>query len=209
MKPIETSLTLDQRLQASLTAIPDHDYAHIAVLCHPHPLFEGTMNNKVVTTLGRTFRDLGAAVLRFNFRGVEESLGDYDEGRGEVDDALAAVAFMQSRYPNAKLWLGGFSFGGYVALKASLSSEPAGLVLVAPAASRFPMADVQSTVPTWVAFNRDDDTVEPASMQAWVNSQHQPPSTYLCNEGGHYYHGALGPLKRELTGWLGPRLNES
>lgn len=164
------------------------------------------MNNKVVTTLGRTFRDLGAAVLRFNFRGVGESQGTYDEGRGEVDDALLAVAEMRTRYPSATLWLAGFSFGGYVALQASLQAASAGLVLVAPAASRFPMANIQSPVPTWVAFNQDDDTVEPAAMQAWVEIQNQPPSVYVCPEGGHFYHGALGPLKRALSDWLEPRL---
>jgi alpha/beta superfamily hydrolase len=102
------------RLEALLdrpTALPKA----VAVLCHPHPLYEGTMHNKVVATLARTFVRLGAAAVRFNFRGVGESSGSFDEGHGEAHDALAVVAWSRARWPDAPLALGGFSFGGAVA----------------------------------------------------------------------------------------------
>ena len=110
------------------------------VVCHPHPLHGGTMQNKVVTTLARCAEELGMPSLRFNFRGVGASAGAFDEGRGETDDALAAVATARQRWPDAALWLAGFSFGGYVALRASTTrgvGEVSRLVTIAPAFTRY------------------------------------------------------------------------
>ena len=91
-----------------------------AVVCHPHPLFGGTLTNKVVHTLARTFNDAGMPSLRFNFRGVGASAGTHDGGEGEVQDALAAVRYCRTQWPQAAVWLAGFSFGAAVAVKASL-----------------------------------------------------------------------------------------
>lgn len=204
-RPQEIPLRIDH-LEAVLTAVavdqPDPAVSDVALVCHPHPLHEGSMNNKVVTTLVRMARDLGLPALRFNFRGVGASGLAWDEGRGEVDDAELAAAELRRRYPNARLWLMGFSFGGFVAAKLSERQSVAGLVLIAPAASRFDMTAVQSQVPTLVAFNRDDDVVTPVSMQAWVDAQHTPPSCVIEEVGGHFYHGRLGPLKRAVQAWL-------
>ncbi len=206
-RPQEHPLRIEH-LEAVLTAFPvpvdgpDASIADVAVVCHPHPLHEGTMNNKVVTTLVRMARDLGMPALRFNFRGVGESGLGWDDGRGEIEDAQLAIAEMRRRYPGARVWLMGFSFGSYVAAQASLRETLAGLVLIAPATSRFDMASVQVAVPTFVAFNRDDDTVEPTSMQAWVDAQTYPLTCAIENEGGHFYHGRLGPLKRAVQAWI-------
>lgn len=204
-RPSEIPLTIEY-LQASLTAHEDPEIdpaiEDVALVCHPHPLHQGTMNNKVVTTLARAARDLGMPVLRFNFRGVGESGLQWDRGVGEIDDALLAAKELQRRYPNAQVWLMGFSFGGYVAANAALRLKVAGLVLIAPATSRFDMDRVQVAVPTLVAFNRDDDTVEPESMQAWVDRQARPLTHYIQEQGGHFYHGQLGGLKRQVQpGW--------
>src|SRR5579864_2855767 len=102
------------------------------VVCHPHPLHGGALDNKVVWTVSRAFQQLGAPTLRFNFRGVGASEGTYDEGRGETNDALAVIAYGRQRFPGAALWLGGFSFGGVVAVRAAEQAQPARLVLVAP-----------------------------------------------------------------------------
>lgn len=201
-RPQEIPLQLDGRLEASLTAVPDQHYEQVAVVCHPHPLHDGTMNNKVVTTLARTYRDRGVAVLRFNFRGVGASQGQWDDGVGEIDDCAAAVAMMLERYPGATIHLAGFSFGGYIAVQAALKHEVASLALVAPAASRFPLQGLQPSMPTWVAFNRDDDTVTPESMQSWVDSLNTQPALVVNETGGHFYHGQLGPLKRSFDTWL-------
>ena len=111
--------------------IPEAPVA-VAVIAHPHPLYGGTMDNKVVTTLERAFRELGAATFRFNFRGVGRTAGMHDEGRGEADDMLRVVEHARSSVPDLPLWLAGFSFGGAVATRASLRVDFAMLVLVAP-----------------------------------------------------------------------------
>ena len=116
-------------------AIPDAPVA-VAVIAHPHPLHGGTMDNKVVTTVARAFRDAGAATFRFNFRGVGASEGRHDEGRGETDDLLEVAAHAARAVGELPLWLAGFSFGGGVALRASGLVEFAHLVLVAPAFRR-------------------------------------------------------------------------
>ena len=206
-RPIDTALMIDGRLEAILTAAPEQAASDILLVCHPHPLHQGTMHNKVVTTLARVARDLGMPVLRFNFRGVMSSHGVWDEGRGEIDDALAALEWMQKQYPTARIHLAGFSFGAYVAAHAASRSDVAGLMLVAPATSRFDMASVQVQVPTFVAFNSDDDTVEPESMSQWLSAQPDSLVTsYLQPEGGHFYHGQLTALKRAAQDWLKERI---
>jgi alpha/beta superfamily hydrolase len=116
-------------------SIPAHPVA-VAVVAHPHPLFGGTMDNKVVTTVAKAFADAGAATFRFNFRGVGESEGRHDEGRGETDDLLEVAAHAARAAGELPLWLAGFSFGGGVALRASGRAEFERLVLVAPAFRR-------------------------------------------------------------------------
>lgn len=204
-RPSELPLRIGH-LQAVLTAMPDPEInqsvQHVAVVCHPHPLHQGTMNNKVVTTLARLARDLGLPVMRFNFRGVGESGLAWDYGRGEIEDAALAVNEMRRRYPNARVWLMGFSFGGFVAAQLSMRADLAGLVLIAPATSRFDMGSVAVNVPTFVAFNRDDDTVDPDSMQEWVDAQSNPLALDIQDSGGHFFHGQLGRLKRSVQHWL-------
>ena len=107
------------------------------VIAHPHPLFGGTMHNKVAYTLARAFVQLGYAALRFNFRGIENSEGEYDKGVGELDDALAAISWMRARDPGARLWLAGFSFGAAIAVDAAVDTAVDGLVSVAPAITRY------------------------------------------------------------------------
>ncbi|MDE1929099.1 MAG: alpha/beta fold hydrolase, partial [Burkholderiales bacterium] len=129
-------------LECALDLPPQDAARGIALLCHPHPLHGGTMDNKVVQTLGRACVQLGYRCLRFNFRGIGRSEGTWDEGRGEVDDALAALAAF--RQPGEPLVLGGFSFGGYVASQAARRLPEAAraerLILVGPAVRNFTVA---------------------------------------------------------------------
>ena len=120
----------------TLVESPDNP-AGIAVICHPHPLYHGTMKNKVVHTLARVFIDVGYVAVRFNFRGVGNSDGEYAEAIGETDDLLAVVKWARERWPVKPLWMAGFSFGAFVALTASTRDEPAGLVTVAVPVQRF------------------------------------------------------------------------
>src|SRR3981081_1702866 len=118
------------------SALPDAPLA-IAVIAHPHPLFGGTMDNKVVTTLTRAFVESGAATFRLNFRGVGATEGAHDEGRGEADDMQRVVEHAMKRFAALPLWIAGFSFGGAVAVRVSGRVDFAQLVLVAPGFRRF------------------------------------------------------------------------
>jgi alpha/beta superfamily hydrolase len=169
----------------------------VAVLCHPHPLHGGTMDNKVVMTLARSFVQQGWRSVRFNFRGVGGSAGHWDEGRGEIDDALAVIAAV--RAPGQALVLGGFSFGGYVATQAAArlaASEPAPrLVLVAPAAGNFTLAPVPAN--TLVIHGELDDVVPLAAVLDWARPQSLPLT--LVPGAGHFFHGQLTLLKQIVT----------
>ncbi|MCC7098749.1 MAG: alpha/beta fold hydrolase [Rubrivivax sp.] len=168
----------------------------VAVLCHPHPLHGGALQNKVVQTLARAFVQLGWRAVRFNFRGVGGSQGAWDEGRGEVDDALAVIA--AHREAALPLAIGGFSFGGYVATQAQ-ARLPEGqkalrLVLIAPAARNFPLAPVpQDTI---VIHGEADDVVPLEAVLDWARPQVLP--VVVVPTAGHFFHGQL-PLLRQLV----------
>ncbi len=180
----------------SILQVPEIQIEKIAVVCHPHPLYHGTMNNKVVHTLARTFQRMGAACLRFNFRGVGASGGSYDEGRGETQDALAAVAFMRGRFPSAKLWMAGFSFGGAVALQAARLASADLLVTVAPALHK--LAAEKATIPDcpWLLIHGDQDTtVSCRGNLEWVSQLDHPPEVYVASGVDHFFHGKLNLLR--------------
>ncbi len=170
-----------------------------AVIAHPHPLFGGTMNNKVVQTLARAFVQCGWASVRFNFRGVGASAGVHDEGRGELDDLLAVV---DSLAPEGRLCLAGFSFGAFVTshaverLHAQRTLEK--VVLVGTAASRFHVASVPEELHqlTLVIHGEQDDTVPLSSVMDWARPQTLP--VLVVPAGGHFFHGQL-PLLRDLV----------
>ena len=170
----------------------------VAVLCHPHPLHGGTMDNKVVQTLARSFVQLGYRVVRLNFRGIGGSEGAWDEGRGEIDDALAVVdAF---REPQQPLVLGGFSFGAYVASQAAArlpqESQAERLVLIAPAARNFEVANVPAD--TLVVHGEADDVVPLAAVFDWARPQALPIT--VLPGAGHFFHGQLAVLKQIVLG---------
>jgi alpha/beta superfamily hydrolase len=179
--------------------------AAYAVVCHPHPLFGGTLTNKVVHTLARAFTEVGMPSLRFNFRGVGRSAGSYDEGRGEVQDVLAAVRYGRERWPQARLWLAGFSFGAAVAVQASSVAQPAGLVAVAPAVDRLDVAAVMPASPWLVLLGDADDVVSPQRMLQWAQGLRPAPVTQVLAGAGHYFHGRLPELRERVTAFLNQR----
>lgn len=166
----------------------------LAVVCHPHPQHGGTMDNKVVMTLARAFVALGYTSLRFNFRGVGASQGEWDEGRGEVDDTLAVV--QAQRNAGQPLLLAGFSFGGHIASQAALRLAPEAaaerLVLVAPAATRFALATVPAD--TLVVHGEVDDVVPLSAVFDWARPQALPVT--VLPGAGHFFHGQLPVLKQ-------------
>ena len=171
----------------------------VAVICHPHPLFGGTMDNKVVQTLARACVQTGFTAVRFNFRGVGQSVGSYDEGRGELQDQLAIV---QALAPVGPLVLAGFSFGAFVTSHAASQLQPERdierLVLVGTAASRFTVAPipVELHARTLVVHGEVDDTVPLADVMNWARPQHLPVTVIPGVE--HFFHGQL-PLLRGVV----------
>jgi uncharacterized protein len=171
----------------------------VAVICHPHPQHGGTMDNKVVQTLARAFVQLGHTSVRFNFRGTGGSAGSWDEGRGEIDDALAVIT--AHRVAGLPLLLAGFSFGGYVASQAATRlAEPATrLALVGPAVVNFNMAPVPAD--TLVVHGELDDVVPLPAVFDWARPQ-QLPVTVLPG-AGHFFHGQLPVLKQIVLAAFG------
>lgn len=171
----------------------------VAVIAHPHPLFGGTLDNKVVQTLARAFVQCGWRAVRFNFRGVGASAGVYDEGRGELQDVLAVVA---DQAPAGPLALAGFSFGAFVTSHAIAQIAPQRpiekLVLVGTAASRFEVAALAPELHerTLVVHGEVDDTVPLASVLDWARPQKLPVTVIPGVE--HFFHGQL-PLLRSLV----------
>ena len=180
------------------------------VVCHPHPLFQGTMYNKVVTTVSRAFRELGVEAVRFNFRGVGYSEGDYGEGVGEVEDLLAVVRWLRQEKPNQKIILAGFSFGGSVAFKGASQIEGVeSLLTVAPAVTRFPMdKHPEPTMPWYVIHADDDEVVEPKAVFEWLTTEVKCQYTLTKMTGcGHFFHGKLPELRQAIEYYFQPRLN--
>jgi len=171
---------------------PDEAPLGIAVVAHPLPIMGGTMDNKVVTTLAKAFLELGYATLRFNFRGVGESAGSYDDGDGETLDAIAAANFMRSEFPGLPLLLAGFSFGGYVQALAADMIHPQQLVLIAPAVGRFEMPDVP--VDTLLIHGDMDEVVELHELLEWARPQQLP--VIVLTGAEHFFHGRLMQLKK-------------
>lgn len=166
----------------------------VAVICHPHPQHGGTMDNKVAQMLARTFVQLGYRAVRFNFRGTGASEGTWDEGRGEIDDALAVIA--DQRDPALPLALAGFSFGAYVTSQAAKRLADTGvpaerLVLVGPATQNFEVATVPPD--TIVVHGEADDVVPLTATLDWARPQHLP--VIVMPGVGHFFHGQLTLLK--------------
>ncbi|MCL2160911.1 MAG: alpha/beta hydrolase [Betaproteobacteria bacterium] len=187
----------------------------IALVCHPHPLFGGTNHNKVVTTLTRSFRELGFVALRPNFRGVGKSEGQHDHGVGETDDMLAVLDWARARWGESlPLVLGGFSFGAYVQtrltgrLAAAGAQPPRHLVLVGMAAGmtegvgggssrRYETPAIPGHIPTLIIHGETDDTVSLSNVLDWARPQRLP--VIVVPGADHFFHGRLG-LIRELVG---------
>lgn len=176
--------------------VPGPAVRGVALVCHPHPLQGGTLDNKVVQTLARTFFGLGYVAVRFNFRGVGQSAGTFDEGNGETDDALAVLADTRARFGDSlPVALAGFSFGSYVQTRVAERVTPERLVLVAPAVKRFAVGGV---APESIVIHGDEDDVVPlADVLAWARPQQLPIVVFPgC---GHFFHGRLPQLSRIVT----------
>lgn len=183
-----------------LVHVPDDIPCAIAVVAHPLPTMGGTMENKVAVMLAKTFAELGCVALRFNFRGVGASEGEFTGGDGETEDLIAVARYAQEQFgEELPLVLSGFSFGGYVAARAAQHLQPQHLILAAPAVGRFAASTVLSTgmpaVPpdTLVIHGEHDDVVPLADALNWARPQHLP--IVVLPQAEHYFHGRLTQLR--------------
>jgi hypothetical protein len=177
---------------------PEGSYA---VICHPHPLFGGTMDNKVVSTLAKAMRDVGIPSLRFNFRGVGKSAGAYDEGRGETQDADAVASWGALRWPGRQLILAGFSFGAYVALRLASRRPTSRLISIAPPVARFDFSGMPIPACPWLIVQGDaDEVVDPRAVLDWVGSLNAEPQLIVMPGVGHFFHGRLNELRDAVVG---------
>ncbi|HUP30794.1 MAG TPA: alpha/beta family hydrolase [Usitatibacter sp.] len=195
---------------------PRADARGIAVIAHPHPLFGGTMDNKVVTTLAKAFFDAGIAAYRFNFRGVGGTEGVHDEGRGEADDLLRVVQHARSEAAELPLYLAGFSFGGAVAVRASERADFKQLILVAPGFRRISAHGMgtapdpadpdlgspgrHTTANTLVLHGDLDETVPLSDSLAWATPREVP--VVVVPGGEHFFHRKLHVLREAVARWV-------
>jgi len=179
---------------------PGEERRGIALIAHPHPLMGGTKDNKVVTTLARTFYTLGYAALRPNFRGVGNTSGTHDEGRGETDDLVAVAAYARHRFGDVPLVLAGFSFGGFVQTRVIRRLQLGQLVLVAPPVSRFETGAVPAG--TLVIHGELDDVVPLKAVLDWARPQDLP--VVVVPGGEHFFHGRLRLLQQIVMQYCRP-----
>jgi alpha/beta superfamily hydrolase len=173
------------------------------VVCHPHPLYGGTMQNKVVHTVARAMQERGAPTVRFNFRGVGGSAGQYDAGRGELEDALAVCAWARANWGCEALWLAGFSFGAAVALEAAAVVRPAALVTVAPPVGRIIVSAVARPPCPWLVVQGDrDELIDVETVRRWAGEFEIPPRLVELPGAEHFFHGRLGELRAVVLAFL-------
>jgi alpha/beta superfamily hydrolase len=192
------------RLEAILDLPGDAPAHGRAVVCHPHPQHGGTMHNKVAHTLARAFVLCGFVTLRFNFRGTEDSEGEYDEGVGELDDALAAVDWFHEQPHTGPLWLGGFSFGAAIAIRAAVATSVDGLVSIAPAVYRFANGlESQPQCPWLIVQGDEDELVDVDETVEWVNGLDPGPEFIVMPGAEHFFHGRLVELRTAIVEFVG------
>lgn len=187
-------------LEVIVTPCSECKHNTVAILCHPHPLHGGTMNNKVVMTLARTFRELKMPTVRFNFRGVGKSEGSFAEGIGEVEDLLSVVTWVQKVCPGSEIVLGGFSFGAYIAACVATQISVSQLVTIAPQVSRFIQAQLPPITCPWVLVQGEqDEIVDPNEVYAWIETLEIKPVLIRLPDAGHFFHGKLLELREKLV----------
>jgi uncharacterized protein len=183
-------------IEALIETPADTEPRAFGVICHPHPLYGGALENKVVHTLARSFQELGAASVRFNFRGVGKSAGRFAEGLGETADTLAVIEAGRVRWPAMPLWLAGFSFGGAIAVRAAAAAEARLLITVAPAVTLINLSDIKVPDCPWlIVQGTEDELVDAKKVADWAASLAPAPRVALLPGVGHFFHGRL----RELT----------
>lgn len=200
----------DGAIEAMIERPPGARADIIAICCHPHPLYGGTMQNKVVHTLARCAQDQRVTSLRFNFRGVGGSAGVYDNGIGETDDAVAIVDWCRRELGVKRFCALGFSFGSFVAFRLAALRDAELLVTVAPPVQRFDFATLEVPRCPWLVAQGDrDDLVNHESVLEWTRKLHPAPDVKILEGAEHFFHGRLTVLRALVGDWLATQLAEN
>jgi uncharacterized protein len=180
--------------------LPDQpDNSMFGIVCHPNPLQEGTMHNKVVTTVARAFNALNIPCIRFNYRGVGKSAGSFGNIAGEVDDAVAVAKWVQDQWPDTKFCLAGFSFGAYIAASLASIVPTVFLLSIAPAVDRIPYADLAHVACPWLVIQgENDEVVGPEAVYTWFAALNANKTLVKFAETGHFFHGKLLDLQQQI-----------
>ena len=174
----------------------------LGIMCHPDPRQGGAMNNKVVTTVVRAFNELGLATVRFNFRGIGKSAGEYGQTHGELADLNAVINWARLLLPSAPLWLAGFSFGSYISALAAQEVKPRALISIAPPVNHYDFKQFNDIACPWLVIQGDQDEVVPYSeVQAWANQPPSPLKLITMAGATHFFHGRLIELREYIEQW--------
>lgn len=196
------------RIEAILKE-PKVPVSRVAIVCHPHPLFGGTMHNKVVFHLARAFEHLGFATLRFNFRGVGRSAGEHGYGREEQNDLRAAMEFVRATHPQAEQWLAGFSFGSEVMLRTGCGCRG----IAAMAAAGLPLSAYQFREatecgkPILFVQGSEDNFGPPADLARFYDGLSEPKRLVVIPGTGHFFEGRLTELQEAVADFVQWTLN--
>ncbi len=191
------------RIEAILKE-PHGAVTRAAIVCHPHPLFGGTMHNKVVFRIAKAFHQSGFAALRFNFRGTGRSEGSHDEGRGEQDDLRAAISFIEQKYPGAELWLAGFSFGSAVMLRVACAQEQVrALVAAGVPISKYDFGHIVTCAkPKLFVQGALDEFGSAADIERLFEMLPEPKRLKIIKEADHFFEGHLDELEQAVKEFI-------
>ncbi len=184
----------------------EFDRKTLGIICHPHPLFGGTMTNKVTHMIEKAFKEMGLHTIRFNFRGVGDSQGEFDNGIGETDDLISVYHWAKEIFPDYDLWLAGFSFGSYTALRACPTIKPQQFLTVAPPVERYDFTELTTPDCPWLVIQgEEDDVVTPKAVYDYVNSL-DPRPQLVTFKAGHFFHRRLIDLRGAIINGISRQL---
>ena len=191
------------RIEAILKE-PAGEVTRAAIVCHPHPLFGGTMHNKVVFRIAKAFEQSGFAALRFNFRGTGRSEGQHDEGRGEQDDLRAAISFIEQKYPGAELWIAGFSFGSAVMLRVACEHERVlALVAAGVPVSKYDFEHIVPCAKPKLFVQGELDEFGPATdIERLFAKLMEPKRLKIIRGADHFFEGQLEELSQAVKDFI-------
>lgn len=189
-RQVELALTVPKNLSSN----------RFGLLAHPHPLHDGTMNNKVVTTVARALRDEGIPSIRFNFRGVGQSDGEFDRGIGEAQDLAKLGSIIRESFEVSDIISAGFSFGAYVSYRAYQALSPQLMISIAPAVNHGDFLEFGVPDFPWQVIAADKDEIVPISdIKQWHQQLNPAPSLKIFEDCGHFFHGKLVALKQVIV----------